>query len=514
MVGKVGKEEEELGKGEGEEKGEGKGENEREGDDDMRRETETASRGSKDRHSLPLEDEDDSLPLEDEEGDWDLADGYESISGVGITDAICVASAEPGQPPAKLETVFGKFFNKCAGATKAGVDLTNFADCGLSLKPGRRGVVIRVKEEEVTSIISYSLSTDEYWSKLQEYYRGEESEGGDGGGDMELHGEEKEEEKEGGIVKDGGAYKDKDKDKDKGKGKDKDKDKGKDKEKEKGNENEKGKEEVTGYGWSTGVGAAGDAGADATGATTAVGAVGEEDRDRNAEVRVNTHVPRVSLQGMAGKFLSGTNKNEFNAGVLDQGTKSVDKGTDKSQGSTDTYKGHSRTPSDVPSTGTGTGAGRTRDVRDDYGRCDEGFNEMQMLSQRKSHIRHRFIDEELTHNVKCKYICHTFWATQFRALRSQYFQEAGDEGYIRSLSRSSVWNVAGGKSGAVFSKSIDGRLVVKSVSLTELQMFLDFAPAYFEYQAKTLFEGLPSVLCRILGVYQVGFHNKVTGRKV
>ena len=40
-------------------------------------------------------------------------------------------------------------------------------------------------------------------------------------------------------------------------------------------------------------------------------------------------------------------------------------------------------------------------------------------------------------------------------------------------------------------------------------MFLDYAPAYFEYTAKVCFQGLPSVLCKILGVYQVGYKNKV-----
>eukprot|EP01041_Mallomonas_annulata_P002649 gene2649-5200_t len=89
-----------------------------------------------------------------------------------------------------------------------------------------------------------------------------------------------------------------------------------------------------------------------------------------------------------------------------------------------------------------------------------------------------------------------------------------DEGYVRSLSMSSRWNAQGGKSGATFSKSHDGRLVMKQISKTELQMFLDFAPAYFEYMAKAYYHRLPSLLCKILGVYQIGFHNKVTGKKV
>jgi 1-phosphatidylinositol-3-phosphate 5-kinase len=57
----------------------------------------------------------------------------------------------------------------------------------------------------------------------------------------------------------------------------------------------------------------------------------------------------------------------------------------------------------------------------------------------------------------------------------------------------------GGKSGARFAKSSDERFVVKNVSKVELQMFLDFAPAYFEYMAKAYYHHLPTVLCKILG---------------
>jgi len=44
-------------------------------------------------------------------------------------------------------------------------------------------------------------------------------------------------------------------------------------------------------------------------------------------------------------------------------------------------------------------------------------------------------------------------------------------------------------------------------------MFLDCAPAYFEYLSKAFFHGLPTVLCKIVGVYQIGYHNRVTGRR-
>jgi hypothetical protein len=38
----------------------------------------------------------------------------------------------------------------------------------------------------------------------------------------------------------------------------------------------------------------------------------------------------------------------------------------------------------------------------------------------------------------------------------------------------------------------------------------DCAPAYFEYLSKAFFHGLPTVLCKIVGVYQIGVHNRET----
>jgi len=161
-----------------------------------------------------------------------------------------------------------------------------------------------------------------------------------------------------------------------------------------------------------------------------------------------------------------------------------------------------------PSTKTGTASGGPSYTT----------NERHMLSQAKSHVKHRFqdvqVDEFGKKTVICKFACHTFYATQFQALRASYLGNDDDEGYVRSLSMSSRWNTQGGKSGATFSRTQDGRLVIKHFSHTELQMFLDFAPAYFEYMTKALYHRLPSLLCKILGVYQVGYQNKVTGKKV
>ena len=38
---------------------------------------------------------------------------------------------------------------------------------------------------------------------------------------------------------------------------------------------------------------------------------------------------------------------------------------------------------------------------------------------------------------------------------------------------------------------------MKVISRTELIMFNDFAPAYFEYMSKTLFHDLPTSLCKV-----------------
>ena len=138
----------------------------------------------------------------------------------------------------------------------------------------------------------------------------------------------------------------------------------------------------------------------------------------------------------------------------------------------------------------------------------------QMRSLKKIHVKHRFEDKDEYDNVSCKFICHTFWAAQFRAVRGVFLQDDTDEGFIRSLALSASWNAQGGKSGAVFSKSLDGRFVVKCISRTELQMFLEIAPDYFNYLADTHTYNKCTVLCKIYGIYQVGYHNKLSGKKV
>ena len=138
-----------------------------------------------------------------------------------------------------------------------------------------------------------------------------------------------------------------------------------------------------------------------------------------------------------------------------------------------------------------------------------------IISQRKSQIRHQFVDYDVKNDASCKFVCDVHWATQFEALRAVYLQDDENDGFIRSLSISNSWITQGGKSGAKFSKTGDDRFIIKVISKVELQMFLEFAPAYFDYMAKVLFEDLYfTVLCKILGVYTIGYHNKETNKKV
>ena len=138
--------------------------------------------------------------------------------------------------------------------------------------------------------------------------------------------------------------------------------------------------------------------------------------------------------------------------------------------------------------------------------------ERQMLVRNKSHIKHTFRDFDDKGQQLCKFSCTTYWATQFQAVRQAFMSSSAfldlkeaqsgndasnalsaqevEKSYIRSLMASQSWAASGGKSGASFARTVDKRFVVKSISRTELQMFLDCAPAYFEYLTKAFFHGL------------------------
>jgi len=122
--------------------------------------------------------------------------------------------------------------------------------------------------------------------------------------------------------------------------------------------------------------------------------------------------------------------------------------------------------------------------------------ERRMLVRSKSHIKHTFKETDVKGQQICKYICTSFWSTQFHAVRQAFLEIDKEKNidveqtFIQSLSASNSWAASGGKSGASFSMTNDSRFVVKCISRTELQMFLDCAPAYLEYLSKAFFHGL------------------------
>jgi hypothetical protein len=72
-----------------------------------------------------------------------------------------------------------------------------------------------------------------------------------------------------------------------------------------------------------------------------------------------------------------------------------------------------------------------------------------------------------------------------------------------SLARCESWAAKGGKSSATWSKTLDGRLLVKGINPVEAKSFSEFGPLYFLYLDRVYSQALPSCLSKILGVFKV-----------
>jgi 1-phosphatidylinositol-3-phosphate 5-kinase len=140
--------------------------------------------------------------------------------------------------------------------------------------------------------------------------------------------------------------------------------------------------------------------------------------------------------------------------------------------------------------------------------------EAALLKSTGTHMKYQFQDGS------ANFFCKIFYAEQFDALRINCGCE---EHYVQSLSRCVKWDSSGGKSKSAFLKTlgmshsrgqltIDDRLVVKQMSRYEMDAFVKFAPAYFEYMSQAFFHELPIALAKILGFYQIGSKNPVTGK--
>ncbi|KAL5614947.1 hypothetical protein BROUX41_005015 [Berkeleyomyces rouxiae] len=128
--------------------------------------------------------------------------------------------------------------------------------------------------------------------------------------------------------------------------------------------------------------------------------------------------------------------------------------------------------------------------------------ERELLSPTGSHVKFQF------QAGSSKMHCKIFYAGHFDAMR----RKCGlAERFIESLSRCIAWDSRGGKSKSVFLKTMDDRLVLKSLSAVETSAFLNFAPSYFGVMAEALFRDLPSVIAKMVGFFQIYIKNPATG---
>ncbi|KAI6239386.1 1-phosphatidylinositol-3-phosphate 5-kinase [Aphelenchoides fujianensis] len=108
---------------------------------------------------------------------------------------------------------------------------------------------------------------------------------------------------------------------------------------------------------------------------------------------------------------------------------------------------------------------------------------------------------------KAHYYVKVYFAESFHALRDTLFV-AGEAEFLRSLSRSQPWNPQGGKSGASFFRTQDERFVFKQMSRLEMESFKTCAPRYFDYVHGALNEKKLTALCKIYGVFRIGYTSK------
>ncbi|OCK86087.1 hypothetical protein K432DRAFT_421271 [Lepidopterella palustris CBS 459.81] len=124
----------------------------------------------------------------------------------------------------------------------------------------------------------------------------------------------------------------------------------------------------------------------------------------------------------------------------------------------------------------------------------EASIERNLLHQANTNIRYGFTNR----GVKAQ--CKIFYAQSFDALR----RKCGvADRFVESLSRCSKWDSKGGKSKSLFLKTLDDRFVLKSLSPIEVNAFFRFAPNYFAFTHQNLFKGLPSVIAKMFGLFQV-----------
>ncbi|GAB2234139.1 hypothetical protein Droror1_Dr00003376 [Drosera rotundifolia] len=115
------------------------------------------------------------------------------------------------------------------------------------------------------------------------------------------------------------------------------------------------------------------------------------------------------------------------------------------------------------------------------------------------HSRVSFVDDGLL--AKVKFTVTSYYAKRFEELRKICYLSELD--FIWSVSGCKKSVAQGGKDNLFSTESLDDRFLVKQVTNTELESFIEFAPAYFEHLTGALLSQCPTCLQKIMGIYQV-----------
>jgi len=128
--------------------------------------------------------------------------------------------------------------------------------------------------------------------------------------------------------------------------------------------------------------------------------------------------------------------------------------------------------------------------------------EASLLSDTGTHMKYSFAHGSV------KASCKIFYAESFDALRRRC---GVADRFVESMSRCLKFDSKGGKTKSIFLKTLDDRFIIKSLQEVELKAFTKFAPDYFNFMSHTLFHGVPSVIAKMFGLFQVIIKNPVTG---
>ncbi|EMC94572.1 hypothetical protein BAUCODRAFT_73198 [Baudoinia panamericana UAMH 10762] len=128
--------------------------------------------------------------------------------------------------------------------------------------------------------------------------------------------------------------------------------------------------------------------------------------------------------------------------------------------------------------------------------------EASLLSDTGTHMKYSFAHGSV------KASCKIFYAEAFDALRRRC---GVAERFVESMSRCLKFDSKGGKTKSLFLKTLDGRFIIKSLQEVELKAFTKFAPDYFDFMSHTLFHGVPSVIAKMFGLFQIVIKNPATG---